>query len=290
MRILVFGKDGQVARALRDECPAGVEITTLGRNDADLTHAGVAQTAIAERRPDVIVNAAAYTAVDKAETDKAAAQRLNASAPAEMAQAAKEISAPFIHISTDYVFDGNLEGRLSENAAVGPVNVYGETKLAGESQVLNVNPDAIVLRTSWVFSEYGSNFVKTMVRLAGERDALSIVSDQIGGPTGAHDIARAILMIAGKKHRGAPGAGVYHFQGAPAVSWAAFAEKIFEIAGAAVKVSHITTADYPAPAKRPLNTVLDCAKIERDFGVGQPDWRASLRRTLAALNNGKQAS
>ena len=290
MRILIFGKNGQVARALKDEQPAGAEITTLGRNDADLMTPGAAQKAISEHQPGVIINAAAYTAVDKAENDKAAAQRLNAAAPAEMAEAAKEIAAPFIHVSTDYVFDGKIDGRLSENAAVGPLNVYGETKLTGENLVLNVNPDAIVLRTSWIFSEYGSNFLKTMLRLAGERDQLSIVADQIGGPTNAHDIARALLTIAGKKQRGAPGAGLYHFQGAPAVSWAAFAEKIFEIACAAVKVSHISTNDYPTPAKRPLNTVLDCAKIERDFGIGQPDWRASLRRSIAALNNGDQRS
>jgi dTDP-4-dehydrorhamnose reductase len=142
----------------------------------------------------------------------------------------------------------------------------------------------VILRTSWVFSEYGANFVKTMLRLAESREELTIVADQFGGPTAASDIAAALLVIAGKKHRGAPGAGVYHYQGAPAVNWAGFAGKIFEIAGMRVKVSPIKTEDYPTPAQRPLHTVLDCAKIERDFGVAQPDWRASLRQTITLLN------
>ena len=286
MRMLVFGKNGQVARALQ----ASAEITALGRDDVDLMQAGAARDAIAAHKPDIIINAAAYTAVDKAESDIDAARRLNAEAPAEMAAAAQAANTPFIHLSTDYVFDGAAPGRLTENAATHPLNQYGATKLAGEKSVLDANPGATILRTSWVFSEYGANFVKTMLRLAGERDALNIVSDQIGGPTAASDIAAAIVTIAGKKHRGAPGGGIYHFQGAPAVSWAAFAEKIFEIAGKSVKVSHIKTEDYPTPAQRPLSTVLDCARIERDFGVAQPDWRASLRRVIAALNAEGKAS
>lgn len=281
MRMLVFGKNGQVARALQDI--GGDGVIALGRDSADLMQAGAARDAIAATKPDIIINASAYTAVDKAESDEAAAQRLNIKAPAEMAAAAAEQIIPFIHISTDYVFDGAVEARLDENAAINPVNVYGRTKADGESAVSNAYPGAVILRTSWVFSEYGGNFVKTMLRVGAERDALNIVSDQIGGPTAAADISRAIITIAGKKHRGAPGAGLYHFQGAPAVSWAAFAEKIFEIAGLSVKVSHIKTEDYPTPAKRPLHTVLDCAKVERDFGVAQPDWRAELRRVVAVL-------
>ncbi|WP_428407771.1 dTDP-4-dehydrorhamnose reductase [Hyphococcus sp.] len=288
MRMLVFGKNGQVAKALKDL--AGESVVALGHDEADLMQAGAAQDAIGAHQPDVIVNAAAYTAVDKAETEEDAASRLNCAAPEEMAIAAAEAGIPFIHISTDYVFDGTAEGRLDENAAVNPLNVYGRTKHEGERAVLKANPDAVILRTSWVFSQYGANFVKTMLRLAKERDELTIVADQIGGPTDAADIARAILAIAGKKHRGAPGAGIYHFQGAPAVSWADFATKIFEIAEAPVKVSPIRTEDYPTPARRPRNTMLDCAKIERDFGIGQPDWREGLRRVIAALKQEGQAS
>lgn len=281
MRMLVFGKNGQVARALKDA--AGVSVIALGRSEADLMRPGAARAAIAAHAPEIIINAAAYTAVDKAEDDEAAARRLNAEAPAEMAEAAVEADIPFLHLSTDYVFDGKAQTRLAEDAPTSPLNIYGATKREGEQAVAAAHPGAVIIRTSWVFSEFGGNFVKTMLRLAETRDALSIVADQTGGPTEAGDIAHALIAIAGKKHRGAPGAGLYHFQGAPAVSWAEFAEKIFEIAARPVKVSHIKTEDYPTPARRPLNTVLDCAKIERDFGIGQPDWRKSLRRVIAAL-------
>ena len=282
MRILVFGKNGQVARALKQ---TSADVICVGRDEADLLQSGAARLAIEKHQPDVVVNAAAYTAVDKAETEAEAASRLNAEAPAEMAKAAAARHSPFIHISTDYVFDGAAGGRLSEDSATNPINQYGATKLAGERAVMQAHADAVVLRTSWVFSEFGANFVKTMLRLGAERNELNIVADQIGGPTAASDIAAAILIIAGKKHRGAPGAGIYHFQGSPPVSWAEFAEKIFDIAGSSVKVSHIKTEDYPTPARRPKNTTLDCARIEREFGIAQPDWRASLRRTLSALNN-----
>ncbi len=288
MRMLVFGKNGQVARALKDV--GGKDVITLGRDDADLMTPGAASEAIATHAPDLVINAAAYTAVDKAENDEAAARRLNAEAPREMAEASQKAGIAFLHISTDYVFDGQAEGRLAEDAATAPLNVYGATKLEGEKAVAAAHPQAVIMRTSWVFSEYGGNFVKTMLRLADSRDEISVVSDQVGGPTDAADIARAALAVAGKIHRGAPGAGIYHFQSAPPVSWAGFAEKIFEVAGRSVKVSHINTQDYPTPARRPLNTVLDCARIERDFGVGQPDWRESLRRVIAALNKEGQTS
>ena len=287
MRILVFGKNGQVARALQDI--GGDSLVALGRDTCDLMNAGAAREAIIARKPDIIVNAAAYTAVDKAETDEVAARRLNHETPAEMAEAASAIDAPFIHLSTDYVFDGSVAGRLNESAAVNPLNVYGQSKCDGERAVLKAKPQAIILRTSWVFSEYGVNFVKTMLKLAQTRDELSIVADQIGGPTAAADIAAAIMTIAGKKYRGAPGSGVYHFQGAPAVSWADFAAKTFEISGRTISVVKITTEQYntmqkSTPAVRPLSTVLDCARIERDFGIPQPDWRASLRQVIAILN------
>ena len=283
MRILIFGRNGQIARTLKNEAGA-YEVAALGREHADLMEQGAAQKAIKGHAPDIIINAAAYTAVDRAEDEKETAQRLNHAAAAEIARAASQAGAHLIHISTDYVFDGEKTEPYLETDETRPLSVYGKSKCDGEEAVLEAFPEAIIIRTSWVFSEFGENFVKTMLRLAGERNTLNIVDDQIGGPTSACDIARAALVIAGKKHRGAPGAGIYHFQGSPAVSWAAFAAKIFEISGAEIAINPIATRQYPTPAQRPLNTVLDCAKMERDFGVAQPDWRASLRQVLADLN------
>lgn len=284
MRILIFGENGQVARCLSEEAGAH-KVVVKGRDAADLMSPGAARAAVEDAAPDAVINAAAYTAVDKAEEERKAARRLNAEAVGEIAGAAHKAGAAFIHLSTDYVFDGAADAPYKEDDAPNPLNIYGATKRAGEAAAMEAHPDCIILRTSWVFSEYGGNFVKTMLRLSATREALNIVSDQTGGPTYARDIARAALAIAGKKHRGAPGSGPYHFQGAPTVSWADFAARIFEIAGLACAVRPIPTADYPTPAQRPLRTVLDCSKIERDFGVGQPDWRIGLRQTLTALQS-----
>ena len=283
MRILIFGENGQVARALRKEAGGAHEVAALGRAGADLYAPGAGENAIRNWKPDIVVNAAAYTAVDQAETEAEKAQRLNAGAVGEIAGAASAEDAQFLHLSTDYVFDGAIDSPYKEDAATNPLSVYGASKLSGECAAMQANPESVIIRTSWVFSEYGGNFVKTMLRLGRERSSLSIVDDQIGGPTSARDIAKALLTIAGKKHRGAPGAGLYHFQSAPPVSWAVFARKIFEFADLPVEVLGISTEDYAAPAKRPLRTVLDCSKIERDFGVAQPDWRASLRQVIGAL-------
>ena len=230
MRILLFGTSGQVGRSLQEEAAAH-DVIGLSRVEADLSQTGAAARAIETHAPDVIVNAAAHTAVDKAEEEQAAAAQLNFAAPQEMAAAAKKIGAQFIHISTDYVFDGAKTVPYLESDATGPLGVYGATKRDGERAILETCPEAVIIRTSWVFSEFGQNFVKTMLRLAQDKKSLNIVDDQVGGPTAARDIARAVSAIAGKKHRGAPGAGVYHYQGSPSVSWAGFAGKIFEIAG-----------------------------------------------------------
>ncbi len=283
MRILLFGRNGQVARSFEEEASSAHEIIALGRAEADLMNAGVAEKAISTHKPDIVVNAAAYTAVDKAEEEKESASRLNAAAAEEMAIAASRAGAHLIHISTDYVFDGEKTEPYLEDDPTHPLSIYGQTKRDGEAAILKTCPEAIIIRTSWVFSEFGQNFVKTMLRLAKDRGELSIVDDQTGGPTAARDIARAILAICSKKHRGAPGEGIYHFQGSPVVSWAGFAAKIFDYADADISVIPIATEQYPTPAQRPLNTVLDCAKIERDFGIAQPDWRASLRQAVDAL-------
>lgn len=288
MRILVFGRNGQVARCLAEEAGADQALTTLGRAQADLASSGAAKRAIEQHEPDIIINAAAYTAVDKAEQEQALAHALNAAAPAEMAAAARAAGATFIHLSTDYVFSGDAARPYQEDDSPSPLNAYGRTKREGEAAIRDAMPDAVILRTSWVFSEFGDNFVKTMLRLSEQHDTLNIVADQIGGPTPARAIAAAALAIAAQKMKGASGAGLYHYQGAPAVSWAAFAEAIFKEAGAGTAVHKISTAEFGAPARRPANTVLDCSRIKKDFGLSQPDWRAALRQNVKALRAGRK--
>ncbi|MEL7485681.1 MAG: dTDP-4-dehydrorhamnose reductase [Pseudomonadota bacterium] len=283
MSILLFGAHGQVGRSLA--AMDGARIKSAVRADADLAVSGAAARLIERTAPAAVINAAAYTKVDAAEDDRAAAHRINAEAVGEIAAAAASIGAAFVHLSTDYVFDGAAATPINETAPTAPLNVYGETKRAGEIAALNAHPDCVILRTSWVYSPYGSNFVKTMLRLSETRDTLNVVGDQIGGPTPARAIAAAALAIADAKCDGASGAGVYHFQGAPAASWADFAEAIFVAANAGTRVDPIPTADYPTPAARPLYTVLDCSRLLTDFGVSQPDWRTDLVETVAALGN-----
>ncbi|GJL93708.1 MAG: NAD(P)-dependent oxidoreductase [Hyphococcus sp.] len=288
MRTLLFGRNGQVASALIDEAyknnvSDSFHLIALGSKETDLLQHGAAADAIQHHQPDFVINATAYTAVDKAENEREAARQLNETAPFEMAQAAKTIGAKFIHLSTDYVFDGKQLAPYSENDTVNPLNIYGRTKLAGERAVMEADSSAIILRTSWVFSEFSRNFVKTMLSLAETRNDLNIVDDQIGGPTSARDIASAILTIVSKVKNGASGRGVYHYQGAPSVSWADFARSIFEASKLDVKITGIPTCAYPTPAQRPQNTILNCARIAHDFGLPQPDWRIRLDQTVKAL-------
>lgn len=283
MHILLFGASGQVGRETIGAAERrGARLTALSRAQADLSTPGAGAAAVGRLRPDWIVNAAAWTAVDKAETEQAAARRLNAEAPGELAAAARAAGARLIHLSTDYVFDGNAAAPLGETAPAAPLSVYGETKLAGERAALAALASTVVIRTSWVYAPHGANFVKTMLRLAETRDDLSVVGDQIGGPTPAAAIAEACLEIALRND--GPG-GVYHFQGAPAASWADFAEAIFEAAGRTVKINRILTRDYKTPARRPLYSILNCAKIRRDYGISQPDWRDDLAVTMRRLQD-----
>lgn len=278
MRCLVFGATGQVARELdrRDG------VTTLDRDAADLTDPAACADRIGTGDWDAVINAAAYTAVDRAEEEEALATRINGDAPAAMAAAAAARDIPFLHISTDYVFDGGGSAPRAPADPVGPLGAYGRSKLAGERGVMAAGGRAAILRTSWVFSAHGANFVKTMLRLGATRDQLSVVADQVGGPTPAGDIASALLVMAGAMRDGQAG-GVYHFAGAPAVSWAAFARAIFDVAGLAVRVEDIPSRAYPTPAARPLNSRLDCSGSETDFGIVMPDWRAGLTAVVAAL-------
>ena len=276
--ILVFGKSGQVATELQRRGDA----VALGRDAVDVTETGACERAIRDHAPRVVINASAYTAVDKAETEAEKALALNAKAPGDMARACAVIGIPFLHVSTDYVFDGSGDRPWREADPVAPLNVYGRSKLAGEQAVRAAGGNAAILRTSWVFSAHGTNFVKTMLRLAETRDSLSVVADQIGGPTPATDIASALLRMGHGMMQGQTG-GIYHFAGQPPVSWADFARAIFDEAGRAVTVADIPTSDYPTPARRPLNSRLDCSALARDFGIEPPDWRAGLRAVLADL-------
>lgn len=280
MSLLVFGQSGQVATELRARAPGA---TYLGRDRAELSDPEACAAAITAAAPTAVINAAAYTAVDRAEEEEAAAQVINGDAPAAMARVCAALDVPLVHISTDYVFAGTGETPWRASDAVAPQNAYGRTKLAGEDGVRAAGGVHAILRTSWVVSAHGNNFVKTMLRLSETRDALNIVDDQIGGPTPAADIAAACLRIA-EQLRADPGkSGTYHFSGAPDVSWAGFAEGIFARAGRAVAITGIPTSEYPTPASRPLNSRLDCAETETVFGISRPDWRVGLDAILQDL-------
>jgi dTDP-4-dehydrorhamnose reductase len=280
MSLLVFGKTGQVATELARRAP---EAVFLGREEADLSQPEACAAAIAAHRPSAVINAAAYTAVDRAEEEITLAHVVNADAPGAMARACAADGIPLIHISTDYVFDGTGESPRAPTDPVAPQNAYGRSKLAGEEAIAQAGGAFAVLRTSWVFSAHGANFLKTMLRLSESRDTLSIVEDQIGGPTPAADIAEACLAMVGQMRADPGKTGIYHFSGAPDVSWKAFAETIFEMAGRKVEVHGIPTADYPTPAVRPLNSRLDCALTETVFGISRPDWRQGVRSVLKDL-------
>ena len=278
MRILVFGRTGQVATEIQRQA----EVTALGREVADLSDPMACAEAICDHAPDLVINAAAYTAVDRAESEEDLATVINGVAPGAMARACADLGIPFCHVSTDYVFDGSGTAPRAPSDPVAPCNAYGRSKLAGEEAVRAAGGQAAILRTSWVFSAHGGNFVKTMLRLSETRDALSVVDDQIGGPTPAADIAAALLSMGRAMVAGHAG-GLYHFSGAPDASWADFAREIFAQAGRATVVTGIPTRDYPTPAARPQNSRLDCGSLAAEFGIGRPDWRAGLARVLKEL-------
>ncbi|MEL7255337.1 MAG: dTDP-4-dehydrorhamnose reductase [Pseudomonadota bacterium] len=279
MSVLVFGRTGQVARALARAAP----VTALGRDLADLTDPAACADQIRAHAPRVVINAAAYTAVDRAEEDEALAHQINADAPGAMARACADLGIPFLHISTDYVFDGVGQGAWAPDAPVAPQNAYGRTKLAGEEAVRAAGGQHAILRTAWVFSADGANFVKTMLRLSESRDALNIVGDQRGGPTSARGIADALLSMAGAMQADATRSGTWHYAGQPPTTWACFARETFALAGRDVTVTEIATADYPTPAKRPLNSELDCTTLTRDFGITPPDWQDDLAQVIKEL-------
>jgi dTDP-4-dehydrorhamnose reductase len=284
VRILVFGRSGQVGREFaRVPWPQSVETVQLDRMQCDLCDSRAIAAAIEWAGSGLVINAAGYTAVDRAESEPGLAQRVNADAPAAMAAACARRGAALVHLSTDYVFDGTKKGPYTEDDPVAPVSVYGSTKEAGEAAVRAALERHLIIRTSWVFSAHGNNFVKTMLKLAAARPELRVVADQQGGPTAARDIAKAIAAIAALVSREDATWGTYHFAGAEPTTWFTFAQTILAESPYRTAIMAIPTSEYPTPAKRPANSVLDCTKIERTFGIAQPSWRDALKETLAEL-------
>lgn len=287
-KFLITGANGQVGYCLTQQLQGEHEILAVGRNELDITDQSAVKKAIENFCPNVIINAAAHTAVDRAETEIELSKAINVKGPQYLAEAAKSVGAAILHISTDYVFDGQRAGKYKESDATDPQGVYGRSKLEGEQAVAAANDKFIVLRTAWVFGEHGNNFVKTMLRLAKTRDTLGVVADQVGGPTYAGDIAKALIQIAEKIIAGEKVEyGVYHLTGEPYVSWYEFAKAIFaeavsqNVLEKSPLVNAITTADYPTPAKRPANSCLDLTKIQQVFGIQPSDWQKALKNIKA---------
>ncbi len=298
-KILLTGVNGQVGHALQkafSQNPALANIVvSLDRNQLDLTDQDVIRRAVETVQPDLIINPAAYTAVDKAESEPELAHAINATAPQVLAEEASRVGARFIHFSTDYVYAGNKIGAYVEADATQPLSVYGKSKLAGEEAIRAAGVEHLIFRTSWVYGAYGKNFMKTILRLAGEREELRIVADQVGAPTSSTSIAHAVLSVIANWQSGV--AGTYHLVNAGQTSWHGFAMAIVEeynriqmayglplLKASPDRILAITTQEYPTPAVRPANSVLDCSKLARDFAVTLPDWHAALIAELQALD------
>jgi dTDP-4-dehydrorhamnose reductase len=279
MNILVFGRSGQVAEALHRLRP---DFVFLGRGEADLNDPVRCASLIEDFDGDAVINAAAYTDVEKAESEEAEAFRINSVAPAAMARAAAKRGMPFITISTDYVFDGSGEEPWKTSDTPNPINVYGKSKLAGEQGVIDAGGRYAIMRTSWVFSAEGRNFVRTMLRLAETRKQLNVVSDQFGGPTFAGHIASALETLAASLISGKAVPGIYHYSGQPDVSWADFAREIFRQARKPVEVFDVASDSFPTVAKRPKNSRLDCSALQR-LGIERPDWHKGLEQVINQL-------
>lgn len=279
MKLLVFGKTGQVGTEL-----AALEgVLCVGRAAADLSDPEKCADIIQAQNPDAVINAAAYTAVDAAEDDVALAHVVNADAPSRMARECAKLSIPFISLSTDYVFDGRGDRSWKPNDPPAPINVYGRSKYAGEQAILQEGGCGAILRTSWVISAHGKNFVKTMLHLGRQREALEIVADQVGGPTPARDIASACYAMVQSLIVSPEKSGIYHFSGYPDTSWADLARKIFSLSEIECEVRDILSQSYPTRAMRPLNSRLDCTETSVVFGIERPDWRLGLAEILSEL-------
>lgn len=290
MKIAVTGRDGQVAQCLAERARDvnDVEVVLVGRPDLDLCNPETVAAALDAVRPDIVVSAAAYTAVDNAEDEPALAHAINGAGAGAVAAAAARLGVPVIHLSTDYVFDGTKSGPYVEDDPTNPMGAYGASKLAGERAVAAANPRHVILRTAWVYSPFGKNFVKTMLRLAGERDELEVVADQFGNPTSALDIADAILHVVRTLPAiGARGHGIFHLAGTGSTNWSGFTRQIMESSGSrggpAAPVKDITTAEFKTKARRPANSCLSTEKFAAAYGWTAPQWQSSVDRVVARL-------
>ena len=284
-KVLVTGANGQLGWELQQAAKVNpnFEFIFLDRNAMDLSNPNALLKTVELHAPSAIINTAAYTAVDKAETEKPLAHTINAEAVAELASIAKNKNIPFITYSTDYVFSGNAAVPYETDTQLAPVNYYGKTKADGEQMALAANPDSIIIRTSWVFSSHGNNFVKTMIRLMKERDALNIVGDQQGRPTYAKDLAIASIQILNTINAGLSVKGIYHYANAGETTWYDFAQKIKELAGLDCNLTPINSDQFPTPAKRPNYSVLDTQKIEKELHLHIPHWETALKDCIEQL-------
>ncbi len=294
MKILVAGRSGQVATSLNEAgLDSNHDVVCVGRPDLDISNLDSVTHSFSEHRPDLVINAAAYTAVDAAEAASEDAYLVNERGPAALASVTADLGLPIIHISTDYVFDGSGRVSYSESDDVAPLGIYGASKLAGELAVIEKNPKHYIFRTSWVYSPFGKNFVKTMLRLAESRDEISVVDDQIGSPTSALDIADALLGVAThlENEPQFAGAGLYHLGGTGIASWADLAEATLahfqQHTGKSVRVIRIESKDFPTPTERPMNSRLNSSKAQNAFGVNLPEWRTSVRLCVDRVLSGE---
>jgi dTDP-4-dehydrorhamnose reductase len=289
LNILLLGKNGQLGWELQRSLAAIGQVTALGHDEADFSIPSMLGAIVAQYRPQVIVNAAAYTAVDKAETDAASAHAVNTESPAVLAQAAKDCGALLVHYSTDYVFDGSGHSPRDENQATAPLNIYGASKLAGEGAIVFSGCKHLIFRTSWVYAARGGNFAKTMLRLAQERDSLSVINDQHGAPTGADWLADISAHAIVQTLQDARKCGLYHAVAAGETTWHGYASLVVEHAKAlaypikASAVNPVPTSNFPTPAQRPLNSRLDTGKLQAVFGVQCPPWQAGVARMLREI-------
>ena len=280
--ILVTGSNGQLGQELQElsKLFSSYRFHFYNRSELDISDTAQVNKVLVETAPDYCINCAAYTAVDKAESERETAFAINGSGPGNLAAACKQTDTRFIHISTDYVFEGSGSEAYREEDVTGPLGVYGASKLEGEAQAMAANPDVVIIRTSWVYSIYGANFVKTMIRLMGTRPGISVVADQWGSPTWAADLASAIMtIISGPQW--VP--GIYHYSNEGRINWFQFADAIREYTGSSCTVAPITTEQYPTPAPRPKNSLLSKEKIQQTFGVAIQPWKASLHACLDRL-------
>ena len=295
MRVLITGAHGQIGQELLHSAPQAWQVHGLSSSELDITNAQQVMTIVQALQPQLIINAAAYTAVDQAESNSLQAYAVNQYGAANLAKAAEVLACPLLHLSTDYVFSGEHTQPYTEQDTAAPCSVYGHSKWLGEQAVREFCPQHIILRTSWVFGMHGNNFVKTILRLGQERDALSIVSDQVGGPTSARSIAQVLWQIT-RQYQSSNSCtwGPYHFSGAPACSWYDFAHEIFKQAAELKLIQYspaltsINSSDYPTPAKRPTYSVLDNSKIQQQFNIRSSDWKSELKYMLKALRDAQQ--